>query len=177
MYDSTSKGDASLTRLTNVSLQADREAIEKQIADILAAEKMREDSVHLLEELRTLIEEGRKLLTDADAVPAMYSTLSDSFSGPLDRAAQLMPLGKENDEAVAELTAIANTAKQVQSDLSVRASLWTRFVDERDSATDELETKRVPLDVIERKPLRSYDEVAVDLEKLKVFFSRYFVYK
>lgn len=129
---------------------------------------MREDANHLMDELCTMINEGRKLLEDSEAIPTMYSASSDAFTSPIESATQLLASAPENEETVVRLRPIVDDAKVIRLDLSQRADLWKQFVDERDNATDQLEAKRGPLDEIEMKTLRSYEEVAEDLDKLKV---------
>uniref|UniRef100_A0A1I7VDT4 Septation ring formation regulator EzrA n=1 Tax=Loa loa TaxID=7209 RepID=A0A1I7VDT4_LOALO len=148
-------------------LKDDRQIIEKRVNDMHAAEKMHEDGNHLYDELNALIKEGQEVLNDAEAVPTIYTTILDAFMSPLEAAAELLKRMAENEEMAMRLKATVKDARTLQTILSHHANLWLQFVDERDNATDQLETKRKPLDEIGNKHIRSYEQVVDDLDKLK----------
>lgn len=135
----------------------------------MAAEKTRDECNHLCEEMMGLLDEGRRVQTDADTMPSMYTTVSEAMVELLNKARQLLSdnINKE-DEPYKRLDALVHESEIVQNDLSRRADLWREFVDERDAATEQLEEKRRPLEEIEGKQLRSYEQVSDDLECLKV---------
>lgn len=151
-----------------IRLQDDRKIVEERVNDLHAAEKMHEDGNHLCDELNALIKDGEEVLHDAEAIPTIYTTTLDAFISPLEAATELLKIIPENEEIALRLKATIKDAKTVQANLSHHANLWSQFVDERDNATDQLETKRKPLDEIGNKHIRSYEEVADDLDKLKV---------
>uniref|UniRef100_A0A1I7VRT9 Dynactin subunit 2 n=1 Tax=Loa loa TaxID=7209 RepID=A0A1I7VRT9_LOALO len=130
-------------------LKDDRQIIEKRVNDMHAAEKMHEDGNHLYDELNALIKEGQEVLNDAEAVPTIYTTILDAFMSPLEAAAELLKRMAENEEMAMRLKATVKDARTLQTILSHHANLWLQFVDERDNATDQLETKRKPLDEME----------------------------
>ncbi|VBB34434.1 unnamed protein product [Acanthocheilonema viteae] len=140
---------------------------QKTIEEKCAAEKIDDDSILLYNELNTLIKEGQKVLNDAEAIPTIYATKSEAFISPLEAANELLKIMPKNDEMAIRLKTTVKDAKALQANLSHHANLWSQFVDERDNATDQLETKRKPLDEIGNKHIRSYEQVADDLDKLK----------
>uniref|UniRef100_A0A0R3RP41 Nesprin-1 n=1 Tax=Elaeophora elaphi TaxID=1147741 RepID=A0A0R3RP41_9BILA len=128
---------------------------------------MHEDGNQLYDELNALIKEGQEVLNDAESIPTIYATTSDAFMNPLEAATELLKIMPENDEIAIRLKTTVKDAKALQANLSHHANLWSQFVDERDNATDQLETKRKPLDEIGNKHIRPYEQVADDLDKLK----------
>ncbi|EPY72840.1 hypothetical protein CB1_078283001 [Camelus ferus] len=148
-------------------LKIDREMIEKRISDLRAAEKMHENCSHLCNELNALIKEGEEVLNDAEAFPTIYTTTLDAFVNPLEVATEMLKTIPENEDVAIRLNETVMNAKIVQDNLSHHANLWSQFVVERDNATDQLETKRKPLDEIGNKQIRSYEQVSDDLDKLE----------
>ncbi|VDO48963.1 unnamed protein product, partial [Onchocerca flexuosa] len=128
---------------------------------------MHEDCNHLCDKLNALIKEGEEVLNDAEAFPTIYTTTLDAFVSPLEVATEMLKTMPENEDVAIRLNETVKNAKIVQANLSHHANLWSQFVVERDNATDQLETKRKPLDEIGNKQIRSYEQVADDLDKLK----------
>lgn len=149
-------------------MQDDRKTIEKHINDLYAVEKIHEDGKELCDKLNALIKEGQQMLNDPEAIPTIYAIKSEAFINPLEAATELLKMMPKNDEMAKHLGTSVKDAKIVQANLLDRANLWSQFINELDNATDQLETKRKPLDEIGNKHNRFYKEVADDLDKLKV---------
>jgi len=142
------------------------------MAAIIAHEKLQKDATDLSSELSKLTEAGKQLLADPQAIPSAYSGMANEFDGPMRETQALLSAdaARSEEPVIAQLSVLFGTAEEVQTNLSDRSHLWTRFANERDSATDQLEAVRSPIDTIESKPLRSSQEVAEDMNLLKVPF-------
>ncbi|KHN71615.1 Nuclear anchorage protein 1 [Toxocara canis] len=134
---------------------------------MVAKEKMLGDVEHLADELATLIAETNNLLSDAEAIPNMYASTADAFVAPLQRTHELLETVPKDEPHFDKLSNLVDEAKNLHSQLLQRADAWREFVIERDTATDQLEMMRKPLDDIENQPLRSADQVLLDLDTLK----------
>uniref|UniRef100_A0A183VG65 KASH domain-containing protein n=1 Tax=Toxocara canis TaxID=6265 RepID=A0A183VG65_TOXCA len=148
-------------------LEEDLESARKQLAHMVAKEKMLGDVEHLADELATLIAETNNLLSDAEAIPNMYASTADAFVAPLQRTHELLETVPKDEPHFDKLSNLVDEAKNLHSQLLQRADAWREFVIERDTATDQLEMMRKPLDDIENQPLRSADQVLLDLDTLK----------
>lgn len=149
--------------------QKQRELVEQCLAFIIAQDKLRQDSIAVLSELEKLIELGNQTLTDPQAIPSSYSSVANEFNTPLSNAEDLLSSkGFEGEPVLGQLKTLVEYAKEVQANLLNRATAWIKFTAERDSATDQLEAIREPIDTVEAKPLRSTQEVTDDLDYLKV---------
>lgn len=151
-------------------MQDERDSAQQQLDRAIALEKTRAECEQLTADLAALVAEATKLLSDSDAVPTMFATTADAFVLPLEHAKQVLNNAPAEDAQFIHLNALVSEAKDAHSALLHRADIWRQFVAERDSATDQLEVMRAPLDEIELRRRRSFDEVLQDLEALKVCF-------
>lgn len=149
-------------------MQDERDSAQQQLDRTIALEKTRADCEQLTVDLAALVAEATKLLSDSEAIPTMFATTADAFVLPLEHAEQLLNNAPTEDAQFIQLNALVSEAKDAHSALLHRADIWRQFVAERDSATDQLEAMRAPLDEIESRSLRPLEEVVRDFTILKV---------
>lgn len=155
-----------------LTLQEQRQVIVDQLNEKHIIEQMRSDCIKFCAELRSAIEGGERSLGDADAVPSMYIAMSDTIEAVLDASMELnhsvVDRGHDKDDRFAEFLSLYDKAVDVGVELRSRVDTWRLFVEARDAAAELLEVKRQPLNEIQKKSLRSKEEVSGDLDKLKV---------
>lgn len=155
--------------MTKRLFQKQRELVQQCLAFIIAQDRLRQDSVSVISELKKLIDLGNQTLADPQAIPSSYSSVANEFNAPLSNAEDLLSSKDfEHEPVIEQLKTVVEYAKEIQANLLNRSTVWIKFTTERDSATDQLEAIRVPIDSVEAKPLRSAEEVMDDLDYLKV---------
>lgn len=146
-----------------------REAAEQQLALKKAAELQKTKVNNTNNELVSLVEQALRLLNDAAALPQSYEHMASKIGEALEPAKQLA-----NEDPSAETLQLniaeADAAKQK---LDERWATWLRFVEERNIANQLLDAARKPLDIVEKKTLRSLDEAQQDLANVIVIIIIY----
>jgi DNA repair exonuclease SbcCD ATPase subunit len=127
--------------------------------------------------LRQLIEQSEKALKDASAPPVLYQTVSQSANEVVSTAdAQIEALRnlhntQSQDEDIQATLADIETLKAhavlLQKKLNDHWCTWQTFLAERDSAANQLDNLRQPLNTVLTKELRPLNEVEQDVETLK----------
>ncbi|MFH4975990.1 hypothetical protein AB6A40_002699, partial [Gnathostoma spinigerum] len=144
----------------------------KLLADKIAAEKLQSETKQVLDELNMLVDEGRSLLKDSDAIPSMYETTANAFNEPLGHARDVLASAANvQDPQMVQLQTVIEQAENVREDLLKRADLWREFRNVRDAAAEQLEQLQQPYDEVTQKPLRSLEEAVADFDHLKVVLS------
>lgn len=145
--------------------------MDQQLSQLLTNEKMRSDGTALYDELLNLVEEGRNLLIDPEAIPASYSINSQVFNTPVEKAVEFLSGVPEDSKepVIRRLHDLVDEAKDMQAEMALRVDLWNQFVKEHDSSVEQLNGMRKPLEEIEERGMRTLDEMLQDLETLKVF--------